>query len=249
MPYNVLSPVGAGAIVVGTTGQPITRPTDNLATMSAELGLTLGSRGDVTPIRLRGWINWAYVNLARSLKLPELVATAQINTTSGQYQYAVPTVLATTIGASIVRGANWDGGRSLNKIDISGYRSRPEHSGVPDSYLKSHGVIALHPTPETAYSVFVDYRIRPLPMIADDHAPILAVEWVEAIVLNARRRAFAALLEFDKAAVANNEYVDLIRGLRDEAADEDEYRLVGSSVPRTRRQVRRKMRGRDYDAL
>jgi hypothetical protein len=248
MPYNLLSAAGAGTIDTGSVGMPVISPTNNLADMTNELHQMLARRNDVGQERLVRWINWGYINLARSVKMPELLGTALITTVVDQYQYVGSPVIASTRGASIV-STSWDGGRPLDKTDLIGYRSRPERSGLPDSYFRYNDIIVLHPTPDAEYEVFVDFRVRPLPLSADDHAPILGIEWIEAIVMNARRKAFGALLEFDKAALANNDYVDVVRGLRDTAIDEDEGRIVRSSVPKTRRQLRRKMRGRDYDAL
>jgi hypothetical protein len=248
MPYNLLSSASAGTIDVGTIGAPVVSGVGNLSDMSSELAAMLGERSDVTVDRLVRWINWGYINLCRSVKLPELLGTGIITTVDDQYQYLIPSVVASTLGASITTDS-WDGGRPLDKIEILGYRARPDRSGVPNSFFRHGNLIVLHPTPNKELTVFVDFRVRPLPLGEEDHAPIIGAEWSEAIVLNARRKALGALLEFDKAALANNDYVDVVRGLRDTAVDEDEGRIVLSSVPRSRRQLRRKMRGRDYDAL
>lgn len=109
--------------------------------------------------------------------------------------------------------------------------------GEPAAFFIYNGMMVVWPTPETARTLAIDFHITPAYMTADEHQPILDVEWHEGILLAARWKAFLALQEFDNAMIQKNEYLDFVKRRLDPKAADDEGRIVLSSVPRDRRDL------------
>lgn len=241
MPYTALDPTAAAAAPAVTVGEPITSRGMTRADFEAELSAELGGRTDVTPERILLWINWAYLDLCSSLKLEELNSSYSFATVGGQHMYAVPTAVRSTTGMAVSDSVSYplDEGRPLTKVDLPRYRRSPLLSDEPTQYFKHNNVFVLYPTPDAARTIAVDFRIRPERLVDATDSPILHEEWHEAILLAARAKAFRALLEFDKAGLAHNDFVDFVRRREDPKAEEDEGRVVGSSIPRHRVSLRR----------
>lgn len=239
MPYLVIDPAAAAAAPVLTLGAPRTSEGETLLSLRTELFFQLGGRDDLTDDRLDKLINWAYLDLWSSLKLDESDASYGFSTVPAQPFYLVPPQVRSTRRAAIIDTSSVYGGTPLEKTDLSSYRQLEVASGIPQSYFRSNGVLVLYPTPDAVYSVAVDFRLRPLRLVEDTDSPILAEEWHETILLNARKKGFSATMEFDKAMPAHNDFVDSVRRKEDPAADEDSDRIVASSVPRSGRMLRR----------
>lgn len=239
MPYLVIDPAAAEPAPVLTLGAPRVSDGETLASMREELFLQLGGRDDLTEDRLTKLVNWAYLDLWTSLKLDESEASYSFVTVPGQALYLVPAQVRATKGAALVDSSSIYGGTPLNKINLGAYRQLEISDGAPSSYFRSDRVLVLYPTPDTAYTVVVDFRLRPLPLVEDTDSPALGSEWHESIVLNARKKGFSAVMEFDKAMPAHNDFIDSVRRREDPAADEDSERIISSSVPRNGRMLRR----------
>lgn len=237
MPYNVLTEDLAEAAPATTIGQPRTSEGETLASMVAELQKMLGNRGDIDDARAKMWINQAYVDTWTSLQLEEALASLDFPLVSGQHIYALPDVVATTIGAAIVDTDDLQGGWPLIKTDLYGYRRFPDEEGAPTHYFRLGNILVIYPTPEDADTLVLDFRSRPLLLVEDTDSPALGYEWHEVILLNARKKGFSALLEFDKAMPAENDYIQSVRRRRSAEADEDEGRIVHSSVPHDARML------------
>lgn len=242
MPYLVIDPAAAEPAPVLTVGAPHTSDGETLATMRSELFYQLGGRDDLTDDRLDKLINWAYLDLWTSLKLDESQSSYGFNTVPGQALYALPYQVRSTLGAAIVDQTSAYGGVPLEKIDLTAYRRLEVASGPPRQFFRSDRVLVLYPTPDQIYPAIVDFRLRPAPLVADTDSPVLGHEWHETILLNARKKGFSALQEFDKAMPANNDFIDHVRRREDPSADEDTDRVVGSSVPRSARMLNRTRR-------
>jgi hypothetical protein len=250
MPYIPI--VAATATVVPPSGSaaPLVDVGETLGTLSDELQAMLAGRTDVGPERLALWINFGYIDLAASLELDELKGSMSFPLVAGQPFYKTSPEVMATRGAAIVDTVTYGdvGGRPLEKTDLPTYRRNRNLLEEPREYFRERNIIVVWPTPVAVRTMGLDFWIRPDKMVGETDSPILGWEWHEAILLNARKKAFSALLEFDKAMAAENDFVNLVRRKSDRAEQEDSGKTVLSSVPRTRNQVlRRNARNRDDD--
>lgn len=240
MPYIALDQATAEAAPTIPVGAPLTSVGETLASLRAELALQLGNRGDIDPTRLDKWINWAYDDVWTSLELDEAKASYSFNTVAGQPLYTTPYQVVTTLGASVVDSTSIYGGQPLGKTDLRSYRMLENKADRPGKYFRLGNLLVLYPTPDGVYTVVVDFRSRPLPLVQETDSPALAREWHETILLAARKKGFSGILEFDKALPAENDFVNSVRRRQDREADEDEGRVIRSSVPRHGRKLIRK---------
>lgn len=249
MPYNVLDPTGAAPAPATAVGNPLTSVGTTFAEMQNELDAMLAGRTDVTAPRLALWINQAYVQVCTDLQIDELQSSIALTTVADQPAYLVPNAVYTTLGAAVVDPDRYGefGGRPLTKIDLNSYRRAAVETGDVRTYFRFGQMIVLWPTPEeSGLTISLDFRLRPNFLVNDLDSPLLGIEWHEAILLNARVKAFGALLEFDKEQIADNRYIKHIRTKLDRGAAEQENMVPTSSVPRSRAML---SRGRNIDSL
>lgn len=247
MPYTVLSESAAAVIPSAGVGDPLTSAGETLLSLRTELLLLLGSRNDVSPERAGLWINFSYIDLASSLDLDDLKGSLGFDLVAGQELYLLPDEVMATRDAAVIDTVTYGelGGRPLTKTDLSAYRLHSVLSDEPREYFRERNLLVLWPTPKNIRTVALDFWIRPARLVDDTDSPILPYEWHEAILLNARKKGFAALLEFDKALAAENDFISLVRRKTDRDEREDKGRVVLSSVPRRRGQL---TRSRSLDA-
>lgn len=248
MPYKVLSEAAATVIPPTTLGNPLISTGETLASFRSELDKMLTGRDDVTPDRLNLWINQGYVDLASSLDLDDLKGSMSFATVAGADVYKLPYEVMATRRAAIIDSVTYGplGGITLNKTDLNAWRMRSDENDEPTEYFRERNLLVLWPNPTSVRTIALDFWIRPIPMTLDTHSPILPYEWHEVILLNARKKAFSALQEFDKAAVADNDMIQLTRRKIDRDEREDSGRIVMSSVPRRRSNLLRNRR-RPYE--
>lgn len=252
MPYTPI--VAATATVVPPSGSaaPLVNEGETLSTLTDELQAMLGGRADVTPERMAVWINFGYIDLAASLELDELKASMSFNLVAAQPFYKLSSEVMATRSAAVVDAVTYGdlGGRPLKKTDLPTYRRNSDLTDEPREYFRERNILVIWPTPRAVRTLGLDFWIRPDKLVNEDDSPLLGWEWHEAILLNARKKAFAALLEFDKAMAAENDFINLVRRKSDRAETEDSDKTVGSSVPRSNRQLIRRHSGlRDNDGL
>jgi hypothetical protein len=254
MPYIVLDPGAAEAAPVVTRGAPLTNVGETLASLRGELRKMLGGGNVADTPRLNLWINFAYQDIASSLEIDEMKSAYGFVTVAAQAMYRVPAVVGSTRSAALIDAVNNPvyGGRPLTKSDVDDYQREENRTDPPQKYFREAGILVLYPTPDKAYTVAVNFWIRPENLVNETDSPILAYEWHEAILLNARAKGFSALLEFDKAMAAQNDFINLVRRKTDRDQREDEGRIVLSSVPRRRSDLirnRRRTNGEPGDGL
>lgn len=242
MPYGPLNPADAQAAPAISFGEPLTSQGKTLDGMLTELVLQLAGRTDITPERLTTFLNDAYIDLATSLKLPELNATLTFETAIGQELYLMPEQVFATYEAAIVDPVTYSirGGQPLDKISLDAYRALPVKSGEPEVYFLHDGMLILWPTPSQIRTVAVDFQGRPLPLAAGTDSPILGREWHEIVFKMAREKAFAAILEFNLAAMVEADWTKQFARKKDPLAAEEQGRMVGSSVPRSLSDLKRR---------
>lgn len=239
MPYLVLDPSIAAAAPVVTAGNPLTSTGETLLSLRNELRLMLGNRGDIPQTRYDLWLNQAYIDVATSLDIDVLRSSYGFTTVADQPFYMLPAAVFSTRGASLINTVLYPetGGKPLEKSNLDEFRAAKYVRDVPRSYFREGKMLVLWPVPDQAYTIAVDYVVRPSYMVNPTDSPILPLEFHEVILQAARQKGFAALLEFDKSVVANNDFVDLVRRKEDSGASEDNGRVIGSSVPHRRRSI------------
>lgn len=231
MPFTVLDPALAAAAPASTAGQPATSGSKNLAELRTFVKLGLGNRDDLTPDQLRDWINESYLDLVASLRLAELQGSLTLSLVSGQALYLLPAGVDTILGLAVVDSSLPEGGVPLSKTDQSAYREWENASGRPRRFFRLGQMLVVYPTPDKAYTAALDFRIGVTELSLDTHVPILAKHWHEVLGWGARVKALLSLGEYDKALVAENYFNKLVERRKDREADENENRIVVSSVP------------------
>lgn len=232
MPYVALDPASAAAAPVTTIGQPLTDEGETLASFRAELK-ALAIRTDVDT-RLDGWINLAYRHVAAMVTLSEMMGSLAISTVADQPLYLLPRAVAwiKAVPLSDPTLFSLAGGRNMTMTDLPGYRELPDYPPGwnfwgPYRYFRFGRILALWPKPAIAQSVIIDFRVRPLDMTDDHHSPILPPEWHEGILMRARHVAFRSLQMFDKAAIAQNDFLSSIRTIENTDASEVAGKTAG----------------------
>lgn len=249
MPYTVLDKTSAEAAPATTVGDPLT--VDNgmsFLELSEELKVRLLNRSDVDETRRFHFLELAYYDLCTSLKLDDLKASIGITVVDGQPMYLLPRVVAAIQEVAILEpeSVSRAEGRPLEISDLGAYRARPDDDGLVREWFRHTGMLVVWPTPDYAGATFsVDFRIRPV-MPTENYEsvwPILAAEWHEGLILLAKHKAMSALEQPEMAQVAQNEYVNFVRRRLDFAQVDLDKKGFGSSVPKTRGQLRRPRRG------
>jgi hypothetical protein len=231
VPFLIIDPAVAEDAPDTTIGEPKTSTGDTLASMRLWLMRALLNRDDLSDDEYDLWINDGYLDVCTSVDLDELKGSLSIVTVADQPFYNLPYVVSSTQGASIIDTSLYGGGTPLSKADKAWYREQDNKSGRPETYFREGEVLVLFPTPDKAYTVALDFRIRPLPLTDDTDSPILGQEWHRPIRLSARQKAFDDLQEFDKALPAENSFINSVRRRNNRESSEDEGRVIGSSIP------------------
>jgi len=245
MPFQHIDPTAAIAITGVSQSGPATSGWLSFAQLQAELRLRLGGRSDIDASRVKLWINEAYTDICNALDLAKLRASVDHILTIDETVYSLPADTRMVIAITYNDPTDTMYGGLVEKIDVEEYRRLPEEysTGRPlvwTPYLPE--VIVFYPSPDRAYPVTLDCKLRPTRMTADGDYPLLADEYIEPLLLLSRAKAFSALLEFSLSGQCMNEYVALMRSRRNEVAEQAEG-SVGRMVPvRTQRQLLRSKR-------
>jgi hypothetical protein len=218
MPFIVLSPADAQAAPTVTIGAPLISQGETLESMRNDLDLELGSRPDVDEDRLDRWINRAYFDMATALQFPELEGSFELSTVAAEHLYLVPSHLLKILDISLT-------------LDRSYFRRLRVSDGDPKIYHRTGSLLVIYPAPEEVRAIAIDARFRPIALTAAHHSPVFGQEWHEGVQLLARVKAHKALLEWDLAREAENEWTAWMRRREDPAGAEDEGRVIKSSVP------------------
>lgn len=249
MPYIALDPATATAVVTGL-GAPLVNTGETLLSYRTELALALGGRSDLDAARSDKYTNFAYLDLCTSLQLEELAsASLSFNTVVDQPLYLLPDVVRSTRSIALVDTATYPvaGGIDLVKKDLDWYRKQivaAETTG-PLYFFKTGKLLVLYPTPKTAKAISVDFRLRPVLLTADNHSPILPLEWHEGMLLLAKAKLASALLDTQLAAVFENDWIRFVRRKTDlEAAEQENLLAIARPVQKAshlRRPTSRKL--------
>jgi hypothetical protein len=241
MPYIVLDPANAVEIAtpVPNPAAPVIGGQVSLVKARQEVLAMLKGRTDVEPERVDFWLNRAYIDIATSAKQDALKASLGFTTVAGNALYLLPGFVTTTLLAARVDPANAFGGVPMEKIDQQSYRQRRNDAGPPVEFFRSDRLLVLWPTPDAEYSITLDYRFEPYPLAQNSHCPVLRPEWLESWIRLAHKKLLAALTEWEASMAAGNDLTSHLRMRQDPETDENENRIIASSVPRTQQQLTR----------
>lgn len=230
MPFQSFDPSAAVSITSSSQSGPLTSGWLSLSQLRTELSNRLGGRSDIDADRLNLWLNEAYIDLCNALDLAVLRSQITHTMTVGRVDYKLPANIRMAVAISY----EYDGcGGLIDKIDPEEYRRiRIQYdSGAPVVWTPfMPELIVFYPSPDVAYPLTLDVKLRPTRMTLDAHYPILPDEYIEGLLLLARSKAFSALMEFSLGGQCMNEYVSFMRSRRNEVAEQDEGR-VGRIVP------------------
>jgi hypothetical protein len=223
MPYITLDESTAEAAPVVTIGAPLTSVGMTFDDFLTELYSELGARTDVTAAsdRLKMWTNWAYRNVCGMVTLKELFGSFALATVDDQPLYQLPRQVAWIKRVSLIDTTNFlAGGRELEMIDESGYRLLADLDDEPSRYFRYRRMLVFWGTPDDAYDLAIDCRVRPDDLVDPTDSPLLPEEFHEVILLYARYRAFRSLRMYQESSVALNDAVTTLRPLINTDAEE-----------------------------
>lgn len=232
MPFGVIDVSTAADAPTVTLGNPKTATGVTLDSLVTELDALVAGRGDFSSTRLKEIINDAYLDVCTALDIVDEGSFAMA-VVAGQPLYTLPDVVQTitSVSMALPSSENVNEGYPLDKIDLRKYRAFVAEDGDPRFYFRLEQVLVLYPTPDEARTIAVDCVYRPAKLVAAADSPIFGLEWHEVLKKAARAKLFSAMMEFDKAQAAENEWTSLVRRRRDRGASEDDSRIIRSSVP------------------
>jgi hypothetical protein len=238
MPFRSLDPSTAAAAPVITSGAPLASVGETLTTLQNELVLEFGSRGDVDLPRITKWINWAYRGLCGMLTLQELKASLVINGVVDQPFYLLPRQVRAIRNVSLRDSTHYyKGGINLTLSNEEEYKRQPDNTATrpyfaPKKYFRYNRMLVVWPDFVSVLTMDVDFWIRPDPLVNPTDSPILPEEFHEPLLLYTRQKGWRSLQEFKKAATAGNDFISVLRPLRNTDGEEQENAPAGLTVAR-----------------
>lgn len=228
MPYFVLDPSTAAAAPAAASLSPgpgiaADHPVGkSLLALRTRLKLELGNRTDLTDPVLNELINDAYFDFASALDLPELRGAYTQSLVVGQPFYLLPAAVDAVLGIAAADPTDGTIGAPLEKADWQTFRKLPDVSGEPDVWFRAQNMIVIWRTPDDTYTVAFDVRIKPAKLAADTDYPIFEDKWHEALYKAAKGRAWEAVQNDTKAALAENAVNRLVQRRTDREAEEQD---------------------------
>lgn len=226
MPFTPLDPSIAQIAPVTSAGEPVIGVGTNLAEFHDGLIEDLQGRGDISS-RIDRWINFAYQNLASMLEINELNASMLFPLVADQPFYLLPEVVSWIQWIGVEDSTNYlDGGRGFEMTTRETYRTLPDStssitSGIlPYKYFRIGRMLVIWPTPAEAFDATMDFRVRPLPMTAVDHCPILPPEFHSVIYDMAQARALRKLGFRSEGDRVYNDAISTLRPMINSDANE-----------------------------
>lgn len=247
MPFTVLDPATAEAAPTTDAGQPLSNTGMTLESMLEDLssdmqGIDVSDRGP-------DWINRAYKNLAGMLDINELQASVSINLLADQPFYLVPETLAWVEWFGNEDSTDYrDGGRGFEMIDRQTYRMLPDSDAftvtqlLPYKWFRFARMIVLWPTPETATTAAMDFRVRPASLVDLDDSPILPEDFHEPLYQMALARGQRARGFRSEGDRAYNDALSYLRPLLNTDAEEMDSMNMTMQPIRARSQLYRRSR-------
>jgi hypothetical protein len=230
MPNTILDPTLAAPAPTGVRfGDPKTSVGKTLNSMLTRLQKELGNREDFDDADYKEFINDSYRDLSTSIDVPEMKGSFGFTTSSSQPFYLLPPGVRSVTLVSLLPTDDTVliPSQPLKKLTVETYRTLAANSGIPTSAFRWLDMLVLYPTPDMAYNVSVDVRIKIQPLVADNDSPVLDEEWHEAIYRGAKARAFDATRDSTNSVLQENNMTRLVRRKIDTGGEEVEDMLSG----------------------
>jgi len=197
----------------------------SLANMRARIVRELGNRTDlippaIDPSPIDEWINDAYLDFFTALKLPESRRSYEQTLIPEQAMYLLPTGVGAIRAVSVTDPNLADTGATLEKIDLASFRKLPIRSGDPEVWFRERNLLVFWPTPDREFPISVDVDVQPAPLADDADYPVLDDKWHEALFKAAKGRAWEAIQNDAKAALAESGTQRLVQRRNDQDADD-----------------------------
>jgi len=103
--------------------------------------------------------------------------------------------------------------RDLDELYVSPDTSPTVTTNRPQFWYKYAGTINLYPTPNAAYSLRLRYYKMPTQLADDSDIPELPYSFQEALVCGAAYRVMQVKDNYDKAAILQNKYDEILQKL------------------------------------
>lgn len=239
MPYIALDESTAEAAPAVTLGAPLTSVGETLSSIRDDVAEQTGNRNGILPATYDKYINRAYKNLAGMIRLKQLDASFSIDTVVNQPFYMLPDAVSFLKRVSYIDTLLFDGGAELAMIDEQTFRNFPDIDATnPRTYFRYNRMLVLYPTPNDVWSLTIDCKITPQPLVNDTDSPILPVEFHEALIEFAKSRVFRASRQTIMAIQAQNDGLAIIRPLLNADAEELDSAEFGLAPARKWAQMR-----------
>lgn len=198
-----------------------------IADRVARVTAMLGGRTDIAS-RVENWIRDAYVDLGASYDFEELEQTHNTDVTSGNNEYAYPTLFLNNnteqwevraIKTLTLRGNGNNRVVPLTRRHITWLDRFPPQNGDPAIYCPYHNNVVIFPTPASDWILRWRVWLKPRIVQTDSNNNIfmnstplmMPDDWLEILDYAAAMRGHTELLERDKAA----EVMQLLFGAAD----------------------------------
>jgi len=189
----------------------------NLGDMRGELILLLGNRSDLLNARYNLWINNCQIELASALQFFQSEKKVTTTMVVGQSEYTLPSECIAIYDLTDTT--------AMSKIKRTHYRKTDNtnltQTGTATHYIRFGNYIQIFPIPDAANTMQLRYCVSMTAMSGDADIPTLPQPWHEVIMLGAEWRGWRALGEYQRAALAKNEYIAMVRSKQSEYEIED----------------------------
>lgn len=212
---------------------------ETLASTRSKLKKQLGNRTDVDDPQLNEWINSGMIALAEELEVEDFATSRTITTIAAQPAYVLDPDVSLIMSVSVVDPTDTVyGGMPLAQTELQWYRRQAEVTGVPEYWFVFGGSIILYPTPDSAYSVNIDYAVALTELVLDTDPIPFKPGIGSLVILRARWIAQDALGMPEAALLTQDHYATRLKMLLDRRAKQALGRDRQVSVPHSERQLR-----------
>lgn len=197
----------------------------------------LGKSDATTRNRVKNWINLGQNDFVTRELWPFREATDTITTVGGTQEYTLSSETADLDSQNILSVAIQ--GAINKKLPFTPFNQlravRPDFtldaSAVPQKYYIKGGKLGFYPTPNAAYTIFMDYYKVPTELSADADVTIIPLAYREALMHYALSLEHDYNTDPDLAQKAMNRYEDIVtlarNNLLTQPADSDSFMIMG----------------------
>ena len=183
------------------------------------------SRGISTP-QLNMWINLAYREILGAIEFEPQRTSTTFDTVDGTIAYDEP-----SDQTQIILVKDTENDNVLQFVETPAFRRRdPDTEGEPQYWTRIGSQIHLHPTPDDAYSMLVEYLAMPADMSDPTDTPVFGSQWDSALLQLAFANALQEFREFDGAQMAYSRALAALRSRKHDRAHREATPQIGLQV-------------------